>query len=155
MKRLVGGAAVIGLGLALAGLAAQSFAQPPAAAPVSAVTTSMRQMGGAQRALGAELAKEAPDPAAIKAAAARLDTLAAQLPSWFTAPVTGFPSRSKPEVWSDAKGFAAAAQALKGQTAKLVSLTDGGDVAAIKSQAGAIGGACKACHDVYRAPEQK
>ena len=151
-------AAAIGVGLALATAAAPSFAQPPAAAapaPVSAVTASMRQMGGAQRALGTELAKEAPDPAAIKAAVARLDTLAGQLPGWFAAPVTGFPSRSKPEVWSDAKGFAAAAQALKAQTGKLASLTDGGDVAALKAQAQALGPACKACHDVYRAPEQK
>ncbi len=155
MKRLVGGLAAIGIGLGLAGAAAQSLAQPPAAAPVSAVTVSMRQMGGAQRALGTELAKETPDPAAIKAAAARLDTLAGQLPGWFAAPVTGAPTRSKPEVWSDAKGFAAAAQALKAQTARLASLSDAGDVAALRAQAPAVGAACKACHDVYRAPEQK
>ena len=155
MKRLVGGLAAIGIGLGLAGAAAQSLAQPPAAAPVSAVTVSMRQMGGAQRALGTELAKETPDPAAIKAAAARLDTLAGQLPGWFAAPVTGAPTRSKPEVWSDAKGFAAAAQALKAQTARLASLSDAGDVAALRAQAPSVGAACKACHDVYRAPEQK
>jgi cytochrome c556 len=155
MLRPVGGLAAIAIGFGLAAAAAQSLAQPPAAPPVSAVTASMRQMGGAQRALGTELAKETPDPVAIKAAAARLDTLAGQLPGWFAAPVTGAPTRSKPEVWSDAKGFAAAAQALKAQTAKLASLSDAGDVAALKAQAPAVGGACKACHDVYRAPEQK
>jgi cytochrome c556 len=164
MNLYVGGVAAIGLSLALAGAAAQSFAQPPAAAPaaapatpapVSPVTASMRQMGGAQRALGAELGKETPDPVAIKAAVTRLDTLAGQLPSWFAAPVTGFPSRSKPEVWSDAKGFAVAAQALKAQTTKLAGLADGGDIAGLKAQAAAINPACKACHDVYRAPETK
>ena len=162
MRLYVGGVTAIGLGLAVAGATAQSFAQPPAAAPpatapappppLAPVQASMRQMGGAQRALGAELGKETPDPVALKAAAARLDTLAGQLPSWFAGPVTGFPTAGKPEIWSDAKGFAAAAVALKAQTAKLAGLTDGGDVAALKAQAGAMGGACKACHDVYRAP---
>jgi cytochrome c556 len=156
VKLYIGGVAAICLGLALAA-AVESAAQPPAApaAPPSAVTVSMRQMGGAQRALGGELAKETPDPAAIKAAAQRLDTLAGQLPGWFAAPVTGAPTRGKPEIWSDAKGFAAAAEALKTQTAKLASLADGGDIAALKAQAQAIGPACKACHDIYRAPEQK
>ena len=166
MKLDIGGLAVIAAGLALAGAVAQ--AQPPAAAPAATppapaaappplapVQASMRQMGGAQRALGQELGKEAPDAAAMKAAAMRLDTLAGQLPTWFAAPVSGFPTAGKPEIWSDAKGFAAAAAALKVQTAKLAQLSDGGDVAALKAQAGAMGGACKACHDVYRATEKK
>ena len=159
MKLYVGGLAAIGLGLALAGA---SFAQPPAAAlpaaapaPLAPVQSSMRQMGGAQRALNTELGKEAPDAAALKAAAARLDSLSGQLPTWFAAPVTGFPTAGKPEIWSDATGFAAAAQGLKGQTTKLAGLADGGDIAGLKAQAGALGGACKACHDVYRAPEKK
>jgi cytochrome c556 len=159
VKLCIGGLAALAAGAALIGAVAQ--AQPPPAAPAAApaplapVQASMRQMGGAQRALGQELGKEAPDATVIKAAAARLDTLAGQLPSWFTAPVSGLPSAAKPEVWSDAKGFAAAEAALKVQTAKLAQLSDGGDVAALKAQAGALGGACKACHDAYRAPEKK
>ena len=163
MKRLVGGLAAIGIGLGLVGAAARSLAQPPAAAPVSAVTASMRQMGGARggvgggpRGGGARAGPPPPGPPpANTAGAARLDTLAGQLPGWFAAPVTGAPTRSKPEVWSDAKGFAAAAQALKAQTARLASLSDAGDVAALRAQAPSVGAACKACHDVYRAPEQK
>ena len=162
MKTLyLGGLAALVAAAALAGVVAQ--AQPPAApaapaaapAPLAPVQASMRQMGGAQRALGQELGKETPDPAAIKAAALRLDTLSGQLPTWFAAPVSGFPTAGKPEIWSDAKGFAAAAAALHAQTTKLAQLSDGGDVAALKAQAGAMGGACKACHDVYRATEKK
>ena len=160
MKLYVGGLAAIGIGLVLAGMAAQSAAQAPAAAPASAaplapVQASMRQMGGAQRAFGGELGKETLDPGALKAAATRLDTLAGQLPSWFAAPVSGAPTAGKAEIWSDAKGFQAAADALHVQTTKLAGLADGGDVAALKAQAAAVGGACKSCHDAYRAPEKK
>ena len=158
MNRSLGRLAFSGAALALAAAAAQSSAQPPAApaaAPLPPVQSSMRQMGGAQRAVGAELAKETPDAAALKAAATRLDTLAGQLPGWFAAPVSGAPTAGKPEIWSDAKGFQAAADALHVQTTKLAGLADGGDVAALKAQAMAVGGACKSCLEAYRAPEKK
>jgi cytochrome c556 len=116
----------------------------------------MRQMGGAVRTLMTEFNKDAPDAATVKTAAAKLDTLANQLPGWFATPTTGAPTAAKPEIWTDAAGFAAAAKALQAQTGKLAQLADGPDFAAAKAQAMTIpGGPCKACHDSYRATEKK
>jgi cytochrome c556 len=118
----------------------------------------MRQMNGAGRVIRTELAKDTPDTAAIKEAASRLNTAAGKLPKVFDKPVdpaSGIKSAAKPEVWSDAKGFSDKALALQGETAKLLLLADGSDVAALKAQVTAVNGACGACHQTYRVAPQK
>jgi cytochrome c556 len=36
------------------------------------------------------------------------------------------------------------------ELAKLAAVAKGGDLSAIKTQFGAVGASCKACHDAYR-----
>ncbi len=57
---------------------------------------------------------------------------------------------AKPEVWSNNAKFKAAAEKMQGEMSKLAATAKGGNVDAIKTQAGAVAGACKACHDDFR-----
>jgi cytochrome c556 len=55
-------------------------------------------------------------------------------------------SRSKPEVWSNAAEFKAAAGALIEASAKLAKAGNTGDADAFKAQVQAVGKACGSCH---------
>ncbi len=59
-------------------------------------------------------------------------------------------TKAKPEIWSDNAKFRAAAEKMQGEMSKLAVVSKGGNIDAIKAQAGATGGACKACHDDFR-----
>jgi cytochrome c556 len=59
-------------------------------------------------------------------------------------------TRAKPEVWTDAAKYKAAAEKMQHEMSKLASAAKGGDMNAIKAQFGETGKACKACHDDYR-----
>ncbi|HKR87510.1 MAG TPA: cytochrome c [Phenylobacterium sp.] len=129
----------------------------PAAKAVVARHQSFKQLGGAFKAIFDELKKDAPDKAVIRANAQKMNALAGQEASWFpkgTGPEAGVKTDAKPEIWSDPKGFAAAVQKLQTETAKLQQVSVGGDVAAIKAQVQATGGACKGCHDKFRVPDK-
>jgi cytochrome c556 len=145
-----------------AGLAAgAAFAQDPAAAPatpggkaVLARQAHYKELNGAFRAINEQLRADAPDKAAIAANAGKMKALAADLPGWFpkgSGPEAGVKTAAKAEIWTDAEGFAAAVTKLQADTAKLADVATGGDLEALKAQARATGGACKACHDKYRA----
>lgn len=58
-------------------------------------------------------------------------------------------TRVKTEVWLDAK-FKDAFQKFQQEGARLGEVAKGGDEAAIKTQVGALGKACKGCHDDFR-----
>ena len=105
-----------------------------------------------------ELKKDAPDKALISANAIKLKTSSMALPSWFpkgSGPESGVKTDAKAEVWSDAAGFAAAANRLQVETSKFQQIAAAGDIGAIKAGTRALGGACKNCHDKYRVPEKK
>jgi len=113
-------------------------------------------IAGAFKAIMDGLKAEKPDTAAIAAKAKTIEGLAHQIPSWFpvgTGAESGVKTRAKPEIWSDAAGFAAAAKNLETQSAALAAIAASGDLVAISTQAKAMGGACGACHTKYRGPE--
>jgi cytochrome c556 len=116
-----------------------------------------KDMGKAFKALNDQAKTDAPDPAVVKASAAKVHLASTQLVSWFTpgsGPGDGVKGDAKPEAFSDRAGFIAAADAFKAQAAKLETVADGPmDLAALRAQARATGGACKACHDKYRVPD--
>jgi cytochrome c556 len=119
---------------------------------------NFKQQGAAFKAINDELKKDAPDRAVLTSNAVKLKTLTTQLPSWFpkgSGPESGFKTDAKAEVWSDAAGFAAAVNRLQVETSKLQQVAAAGDMAAIRAQVRATGGACKGCHDKYRVPEKK
>lgn len=59
-------------------------------------------------------------------------------------------TRAKPEIWTDNAKFKAYAEKMQAEMSKLAVATKTGNVDTIKVAAGAVGGACKACHDDFR-----
>ena len=150
-----------GLGLTTAGAALAADPSPAPTTPggkaLVARQAHFKEQGAVFKAINDEARKDTPDKAVIAANAAKLKALAADLPTWFpkgSGPETGLPTAAKPEIWTDADGFAAAAAKLQDEATKLAAVSAGGDMDAIKAQFRAAAGACKACHDKYRTPEQ-
>jgi cytochrome c556 len=63
----------------------------------------------------------------------------------------GLPNRAKPEVWSNNAKFKSAAEKMQAEMVKLDEAAKTGNFDAVKAAAGNVGGACKACHDDFRA----
>ncbi|MEP5731871.1 MAG: cytochrome c [Sulfitobacter sp.] len=59
-------------------------------------------------------------------------------------------SRAKAEIWSDPDGFGERFEEL---ATAATALIEAGDAAAVGAGMGALGGACKACHEKYRGPK--
>lgn len=60
-------------------------------------------------------------------------------------------SNAKPEIWSDAAGFARAIETFKTETQALVRVAAGTDAAAFKAQIQKVGDSCGTCHKAYQA----
>ena len=60
-------------------------------------------------------------------------------------------SDAKPEVWTDAEGFASKYDDLQSASAAMMEAA-GTDLDALKAGMGTLGKACGACHDNYRVP---
>jgi cytochrome c556 len=101
------------------------------------------------RALGAS------DIPAVGANAARIAQLSQQASTWFPAG-TGpdvAKTRAKPDVWQNSEDFAAKLRAFQTAARALQLAAAGNNVAAMNARFADLGGACKACHDKYRAEE--
>ena len=61
-------------------------------------------------------------------------------------------TRAKPEIWTERAKFDAAAQKMQDEVSKLVAAAKTGNQDQVRAAAGAVGGACKACHDAYQKP---
>ena len=61
-------------------------------------------------------------------------------------------TRAKPEIWAEKDKFMAAATKMQDEVGKLNAAAKGGNADQIKSAYGAVGQACKACHDNYQKP---
>jgi cytochrome c556 len=60
-------------------------------------------------------------------------------------------TKAKAEIWSDSAKFREAQERLIGETEKLVVAAKTGKLEDLKVATGATGGACKNCHDNFRA----
>jgi cytochrome c556 len=103
-------AVVVALGVGAAVAAGGAWAQTAAAQAVKDRQANFKQLGGAFKALNDQLKSDKPDMAVIKASALKMKALAAQEPTWFPAgsgPEAGVKTAAKPQIWSDAAGFAA------------------------------------------------
>lgn len=119
---------------------------------------NFKAQGAAFKGILDELKKDSPDMKLLAGNSTKLKTLASQLPTWFpkgSGVESGMKTDAKAEVWTDAAGFASAANRLQVETSKLQALGAAGDLAGFKGQVRAVGGACKNCHDKYRVPEKK
>jgi cytochrome c556 len=59
-------------------------------------------------------------------------------------------SAALPAVWNEPAKFKEAAERLQSELSRLVSVSKGGDEAAVKAQIGAVGKACGSCHENFR-----
>ena len=154
-------ALVVGVSIAAGGALAHDVAHmpnTPAGKAVMVRHNNFKQQGAAFKAINDELKKDNPDNALLATNAAKLKGLVNNLPSWFpkgSGPESHLKTDAKPEIWSDAAGFQAAASRLQVEVSKLNQLAVAGDWTAFKGQTRAVGGACKGCHDKYRVPEKK
>ena len=99
-----------------------------------------------------ELKKPSPDVAAIQRSAAIIDFVS-QLPGEGYVPGSDKggnpPTRAKPEILTDPK-VREVGRAMRQEVTKLVEVSKGGDVAAIRTQFQATAKSCDSCHDNYR-----
>lgn len=90
----------------------------------------------------------------VQAAATNLNMLAKIDPTtlWTAGTEQGAAdlSRAKPEIWSDAAGFA---QKFDDMADASAALMDVADLEGLRAGMGALGGTCKACHESYRGPK--
>lgn len=61
-------------------------------------------------------------------------------------------TRAKPQIWADMEDFMSKWEALGGAAAAVVPVAGNG-VEALGPALGAVGGACKACHEKYQMPK--
>ena len=117
----------------------------------------MEDIGDAFKLVGRETKADTPDTAALREAAATIATLADKSSGWFppgTGPNAG-KTRARAEIWQKPEDFAAKDEVFQDAARVFKAAADSGDVAAIRARAGELGKACKACHDLYRAEEDK
>ena len=113
---------------------------------------AMEAVGDAMKPLGAIAKKQAPfDAAVVKANATTIADNLKKASALFPAGSGGGESRAKPEIWSDAAGFE---KGMKDAQAAAVALQSVSEEAAYGPALGALGSACKSCHDKYRLPKQ-
>jgi cytochrome c556 len=155
--RILSGAAVAAIlvsGLAVGASIAQ--ANDPVAV-AAARHEHFKQQGGAFKAIYDELKKPTPSIDLIKTNAATLDQLANQLPTWFpagTGPDAAPKTKALPVVWTKPDEFKSAAARLATAANAMNAAAQSDSLDAVKAAMPALGGACKNCHDTFRAREE-
>lgn len=147
-------AAVVGVAAALAGGAA--LAAQTAAQTIAARQAGYKQMGAAFKTINDQLRAGSPDTVAIAAASRRIGEISTAQFGWFpkgSGPEAGVKTRAKAAIWSDSARFAAAQKVLQTEAVKMQRLAAAKDVAGMRAQAKALGGACAGCHKPFRAEE--
>ncbi len=144
------------IGVVLAGLASAAAAQAPnAAETIKARQAGMKSIGANFKGIRDQVGGTA-DPAAVKRHAAALAAQAAKIDSWFgpgTASAPGVKTTALPAIWTRNADFRKAAANLDAEAKKTLALANAGDMAGVAGQVRAIGGACKGCHDDFRAKD--
>jgi cytochrome c556 len=113
----------------------------------------MESIGKANKAIGRELRGGSPDLTVVRLSANQIAKLSRQASGWFpqgSGPELG-KTGAKPEIWQNQKHFAAKLHNFQAAAQAFNAAAGGNDVGAIKAKFSDLGGACKACHDKYRA----
>ena len=115
---------------------------------------AMEKMGKASKAMKRTLDATPLDLSALQQAAPPIfDTTAAKIASWFpagTGPDVG-KTGAKPDIWKNPKDFAQKASDFEAATKELGNAMTAAKPDQIKAAFTKVQGACKACHDKYRA----
>lgn len=143
---------------------APAAAQAPLGAPVSGDQAKklmhdrhegMEDIGDAFKVVTREMKAASPNVAAVRENSGVIARLAPQASGWFppgTEPTVG-KTRAKAEIWQKPEDFAAKMRAFQQAAQAFNGTAERGDAAAMKAAHADLGKSCKACHDLYRAPE--
>ena len=113
----------------------------------------MEKIGKNGKAINRELTSSSPNMAAVHAGAAVIADLSRQASGWFpegTGPEVG-KTGAKPAIWQNPQDFAAKLHNFQVAAAAFNAAAASGDVGVTKARFNELEGACKACHDKYRA----
>jgi cytochrome c556 len=142
--------AVAALTLAAAGPAMAQFAKPEQAIKYrqSAMTIQAAHFG---RIAAMADGKVPFDAAAVQTNADLVATMS-KLPfvAFGEGTDQGAPTRAKPEVWSNRPDFDAKAKTYQEEAVKLQAAAKTGNLDQVKAASGAVGKACKGCHDSFQ-----
>ena len=159
MKRMIltaTAAAALIAGFAADARTARPGPPVPAAAASAVQLVTMRQAGMDMSAVvlgGIKAAVERGAPLKSQGFAARgLAKWAGSFEAGFAPSTASAPSHAKPEVWSDAAGFAARAATFRSAADQLAAAVAADNRPAFDSALAAVSASCKGCHDAY---EQK
>ena len=114
---------------------------------------NFKAIGKSFKAIRTQLEGDTPDMAVIATAATDMNTAAMKVEGYFpegTSVDDGYDTEALATIWEKPDQFAEAHQRLVDASAQMITLAEGGDVAAVSDQVGAIGGSCKNCHDNFR-----
>jgi cytochrome c556 len=114
------------------------------------------ELGDAFKAVRDGTKASTPDWAAIQKAAEIVNKASINQGQWFphgSGPEAG-KTRALPEIWSKPADFTAAQKMFEERAPKLLAAAKTKDVDATTKAFRDLGGACKNCHDTFRAPEE-
>jgi cytochrome c556 len=137
-------------------VAGSAFAED-AATIVKARKDFFHVIGKAAKDSGAEFKKVPPSITEIQKYAAILDAEAPKLPSHFPAgsgPESGVKTEAKADIWAKPDAFKKAAADLAAAAHTYNLAAQKGDVLAAGAAMKAVGGACKACHEQFKAKDE-
>ena len=113
------------------------------------------ELGDAFKAVRDQSNAGSPDFAAMQKAADTVQKASVNQSQWFpkgTGPEAG-KTRALPEIWTNTEDFTAAMKLFEDRAPALVTAAQSKDVDAVKKAFKELGGACKNCHENFRAPE--
>jgi len=114
-----------------------------------------KELGDAFKAVRDQSNAGSPDFAAMQKAADTVQKASVNQSQWFpkgTGPEAG-KTRALPEIWTKTEDFTAAMKMFEERAPALVTAAQSKDVDAVKKAFKELGGACKNCHETFRAPE--
>lgn len=149
MKKWTSGV-LLAVGLAALGSAHAQFAKPEDAIKYRKNALFVMQQNFGRVAAMAQ--GKAPFDAKVAAESAAVADFMAKLP-WaaFGAGTDLGDTKAKPEIWANKAKFDDAAHKMQLEMSKLAAAAKSGNPEAIKAAVNATGGACKSCHDDFRA----
>lgn len=142
-----------GLALVLGGSAAAQFSPKEG---VAARVNAYRETGSAFKTINDQLKAPAPLKIMMRTSARTIAATGRDQYAWFPAgsgPEAGLKTKAKAAIWSDAAGFRDAQARFQREADLMTKVVETGDKAAMQKQARALGQACSACHQKYRAED--
>jgi cytochrome c556 len=115
--------------------------------------SNFKGIGDAFKVIRTQLETDAPDFAAIEAAAITINENAQKVGGYFpegTGMDAGYDTEALATIWEKPAEFETATQNFVLASAEMVTLASGGDAAAIGAHVGELGKTCKGCHDEFR-----